>query len=190
MMPNQLKNDSFYCQHLFDNESNVSAIKNFYVEQPSGKGLEDYLKFSAATEEGFSSGRTYIVKSNLTNEIAAYFTLKSGLFTVSAGEDLFHTIPAVELANFAVNSEFRKKHPQIEKIGKTVFTDFILPLVDYARSIIGIQALYIYALPQDNLINYYCTIGFKRLSPEKEKFVHQHVKPKYDDGCIFMYQML
>ena len=25
---------------------------------------------------------------------------------------------------------------------------------------------------------------------EEEKFVHQHVKPKYDQGCIFMYQLI
>ena len=25
---------------------------------------------------------------------------------------------------------------------------------------------------------------------EEEKFVHQHIKPKYDKGCIFMYQLI
>ena len=34
------------------------------------------------------------------------------------------------------------------------------------------------------------TESFARLSEEKEKDVHSHVKPKYDDGCIFMYQIL
>ena len=28
------------------------------------------------------------------------------------------------------------------------------------------------------------------LKKEQEKFVQNHVKPKYDEGCIFMYQPL
>ena len=28
------------------------------------------------------------------------------------------------------------------------------------------------------------------LPEEQEKFVQNHVKPKYDEGCIFMYQPL
>ena len=41
-----------------------------------------------------------------------------------------------------------------------------------------------------NLIKHYKTFGFHRLSKEEEKFVHSHVKPKYDDGCVFMYQLV
>ena len=33
-------------------------------------------------------------------------------------------------------------------------------------------------------------LGFSRLPPEKESFVYGHVKPKYDQDCIFMYQPL
>ncbi len=185
-----ITDENFYCQHLFDSESNLAAIQDFFVSQPTGKGLELYLKNSASSEEGVGSARTYIVKSKMTDEIAAYFTLRSGLFTVSATEDYFHTISAVELSNFAVNSAFRKKFPHMEKIGRTVFTDFILPIVDSARTVIGIQALYIYALPEEHLIEYYKSLGFERLEIDEEQFVHQHVKPKYDEGCIFMYQLL
>ena len=53
-----------------------------------------------------------------------------------------------------------------------------------------LQDLNIYALPENNLINYYQSLGFSRLSPEEEDFVHQHVKPSYDEGCYFMYQII
>ncbi len=56
--------------------------------------------------------------------------------------------------------------------------------------LIGVQALYIYALPEDELIEHYSTFGFSRLEPELEEFVHKHVKPAYDESCIFMYQIL
>lgn len=47
-----------------------------------------------------------------------------------------------------------------------------------------------YALPDDKLIGYYGKLGFSRLPAEQESFVYSHVKPKYDDGCIFMFQPL
>lgn len=190
MMFLPLENELFYCQHLFDSEINIQEIQKFSVEQKTGKGLEHYLKEAASDEEKEGAARTYLVKSKRTHEIAAYFTLRSGLFTVKISDEYFYTIPSAELSNFAVNSAYRNSHPEISKIGMTVFSDFIIPLVDFMRSFMGIQALYIYALPESQLINHYEKMGFLRLSPEQEKYVHQHVKPKYDDGCIFMYQIL
>lgn len=104
-------------------------------------------------------------------------------------DEYFYTIPAIELSNFAVNSAYRKKHPEVNEIGTTVFSEFILPLIDFIREFVGIQAIYIYSLNEDKLINHYEDMGFKRLSREEEEYVHQHVKPKYDDGCVFMFQM-
>lgn len=190
MMFLPLENELFYCQHLFDSEINIQEIQKFSVDQKTGKGLERYLKEAAADGEKEGSARTYLVKSKITHEVAAYFTLRSGLFTVKISDEYFYTIPSAELSNFAVNSAYRNTHPEISKIGMTVFSDFIIPLVDFLRSFMGIQALYINALPESQLINHYEKMGFLRLSPEQEKYVHQHVKPKYDDGCIFMYQIL
>jgi hypothetical protein len=55
---------------------------------------------------------------------------------------------------------------------------------------IGVNALYIYALPEEKLIDHYQTMGFERLLERQEKFVQRHVKPEYDEGCIFMYQTI
>lgn len=46
------------------------------------------------------------------------------------------------------------------------------------------------ALPEEKLIEHYHTMGFSRLPEHQEKFVQRHVKPKYDEGCIFMYQVI
>lgn len=48
----------------------------------------------------------------------------------------------------------------------------------------------IYALPEERLMNHYKKMGFSRLPEAQEKFVQNHVKPKYDEDCIFMYQPL
>ena len=54
--------------------------------------------------------------------------------------------------------------------------------------LVGVKCLYIYALPEEKLIRYYNSLGFVRLPLDAETFVHTHVKPAYDQGCIFMYQ--
>lgn len=190
MMMIPLENPKFYIQHLSENPENLTEIKSFSVSQESGAGLENYLKNVAPSDEESSFARTYLVKSKSTHEIAAYFTLRNGLFTLELSDDDFYTIPAVELSNFAVNSVFRTNHPEIEKIGYTVFSDFVLPIVHFIRSFSGVKALYIYALPEDRLISHYEKFGFMRLEEDEEKFVHSHVKPKYDMDCIFMYQVL
>lgn len=156
-----IKTETFYYQHLFDSEDNIQAIRNFSVSQKSGKGLEEYLKVLSASEEDDNIARTYLVKDSETHEVASYFTLKSGFFTL-----------------------------ELSEIGKTTFREFILPLTRFIQTFLGAKALYIFALPEDKLIEHYEEMGFSRLSKEKEKYVHSHVKPKYDEGCIFMYQIL
>ena len=101
---------------------------------------------------------------------------------------MFDTIPAIELANLAVNDAYRREESKIAKIGFHVFDRFILPIVRNVADLIGVQCLYVYALPKERLIQYYASLGFMRLPSEAEAFVHSHVKPAYDRGCIFMYQ--
>lgn len=185
-----LETDLFYYEHLLDSSENLNLIQKFCVVNESGYGLERYLKEFAQLDEESGAARTYLVKDKITHEVVAYYSLKSGLFTVDAGEDYFYSISAIELSNFAVNSSYRKNHPKSKNLGSTVFAEFILPFIKYLKTFVGIQAVYIYALPEDKLIEHYKTMGFHRLDAEKEKFVHSHVKPKYDEGCIFMYQTI
>ena len=185
-----LETELFYYEHLLDSSYNLQLIQDFCVTNTSGYGLERYIKELAESDEKDGSARTYLVKDRFTHEIVAYFSLKTGLFTIDAGNDYFYSISGIELANFAVNSSYRKNHPDAKNLGSTVFAEFVLPFVNFIRSLVGIQAIYIYALPEDKLIKHYKTMGFHRLDPEDEQFVHQHVKPKYDEGCVFMYQLL
>ena len=71
-----------------------------------------------------------------------------------------------------------------------MLVDFIIPIVKHIQNFVAVKALYIYALPEEKLISHYKSLGFARLSEEEEAFVHAHVKPKYDDDCIFMYQIV
>ena len=181
----------FYYEHLLDSTDNLQLIKDFAVRERSAFGLELYLKQYAENDENEHQNSTYLVKDKKTKEIVGYFTLKTALFTIGIeGTEYFDSIPSVELSNFAVNSLYRVKHPEVKEIGKTVLTSFVVPIIKYIRNFVAVKALYIYALPEEKLIQHYESLGFKRLSSEEEAFVHAHVKPKYDDGCIFMYQIL
>ena len=134
--------------------------------------------------------RTYLIKDKETKELAGYFSLRTGLITVQSDEENFDTIPAIELSNFAVNKVFRENHPEVRFMGAFIFRTFIRPLAECMSKYIGVNSLYIYALPEDKLIEHYKTLGFSRLPVEQERFVYNHVKPKYDADCIFMYQTL
>ena len=49
------------------------------------------------------------------------------------------------------------------------------------------QLLCLYALPDPHLIRYYeKTLGFSRLEDPDANFIYGHIKPKYDQDCVFM----
>lgn len=185
---------NFAIEHIFDSPDNELLIQNFKVDKQSAKGLEYFLKYWAFPDEDEKSNRTYLIKDRTTGELAGYFSLRNGMITQQVNnlseDDIFNSIPAIELSNFAVNSEYKKNHKDITKLGAYIFTTFILKLTQKLSEYTGIQVLYIYALPNEKLIKYYKTLGFTRLLPEDEKYVHAHIKPKYDQKCIFMYQTI
>lgn len=149
-----------------------------------------YLKRYAVSDELSHEARTYLVKDSVTNEIVGYFSLKTGLVALRKKWSLFHfemdSLPAVELANFAVNSVYKAAHKEQKGIGSIIFLDFVLPIIKMAAERVGICIIYIFALPYSHLIKYYETLNFRRLDKFEEAFIHRHYKPRYDEGCIFM----
>ena len=181
--------EAYSVEHLFDSKENIERIKDFKVGS-NAEGLEMYLKEFAQNDENCNYSRTYLVKDKTTSEIVSYFSLRTGLITMQVEKEKFDSIPAIELSNFAVNQNYREKHPHIKQIGIYTFEFFVLPIVKCIAKYIGVNSLYIYALPEQKLIEHYGKMGFSRLPPKQERFVQHHVKPKYDEGCIFMYQVL
>ena len=178
--------DDFVIEHLVDSREHRQLLRSFSVAN-NANGLEVYLKRRALLDETRNECRTYLVKDVVSGELACYFSLRTGLITVSAGDGSFDTVPAAELSNFAVNASYSAAHRNMRKIGAYVFNKFILPVVRNIADWIGMRCLYIYALPKSKLISYYERLGFRRMSDEDAKFVYSHVKPRYDNGCVFMY---
>jgi len=189
-----LKNATFYCEHLGASENDWKDIQDFFVKDVRGNGLANYLKNIAIDDENNGIMRTYLVRANNSSELVGYFSLKAGLISFNEGKSDeiadFDTLPGIELANFAVNNFYLNKHPKLQGIGFTIFTDFIKPFVKDIAKLVGVKILYIFALPFDGLIRQYGRYGFMRLSAEHEVELHKRLKPRYDSECIFMYQML
>ena len=184
-----IENEIFYIEHLSDSIEDVRLVSDFKALN-GAKGLENYLKYQAFDDEKSRNARTYLVKDKLTDELAGYFSLRSGLIAIQAYRESFDTIPAVELSNLAINGEYREKHKDKKHLSYVFLQSFILPLAQVMSRYIGTSSIYIYALPDEKLIEHYTKLGFTRLPKKQEKFVQNHVKPKYDEGCVFMFQNL
>jgi len=178
-----LNTEHFVVEHLHGSLENQQLVSDF-VASNNARGL----KLQADIDENSNGSRTYLVKDAETGKLACYFSLRSGLIAVRREDDLFDTIPAIELANFAVNNVYRSEGGKVDRVGAYAFRKFVQPIVKCVADLVGVKYLYIYALPEEKLIQYYNWLGFVRLPHDAEAFVYSHVKPAYDQGCIFMYQ--
>ena len=190
-----LRNELFVCDHLGSSAHDEKDIMGFSVGHPSGTGLVNYLRYHAFPDENIGNMRTYMVRDVRTDELACYFSLKAGL--ISVNEVLtengieFDTLPGVELANFAVNDTYIKNHRNLKGLGSIIFTDFVVPIIENSSDNIGIRIIYLFALPETDLIQQYeKNYGFARLEKKAEDELHRRLKPGYDESCIFMYQSL
>ena len=167
---------------------------NFSVRDGRGEGLVYYLQHDAFPDEEAGVMRTYLVRDNRTSELAGYFSLKAGFVSFNEMETeagaRFDVLPGVELANFAVNDGYIQKNPDSKGAGAIIFKRLIVPIIENVSKQVGVKVIYIFALPVEALIHRYIQYGFKRLEPDQEIDVHKRIKPRYDEGCIFMHQIL
>lgn len=182
-----LDNEFFRIEHISDAKEIKKALAGFSAGNKA-LGLERYLKEMALTDEAEHDARTYLVRDVVTDEIAAYFSLRTCLVPLPIDDSCIYTIPGIELSNFARNTNYRPGRKGIEKVGGYVFFRFVLPLVRHVSSLIGARLLCLYALPTSRLIRYYETLGFRKLDSAKMDFIHKRIKPKYDQGCVFMFR--
>ena len=86
-----LDNEYFRVEHILDAKNGRKAISEFSVGNEA-KGLERYLKESALSDEKEQDARTYLVRDAVTDEVAAYFSLRAGLVPVPITDDDIYTI--------------------------------------------------------------------------------------------------
>ena len=189
-----LENELFYCEHISGSDKTKAELKEFTVKENTGHGLVNYLQHYALDDECLREMRTYLVRDKRTKEIVGYFSLKAGMVSVNEKRKLFHkefdNVAGIELANFAVNNSYKESHKDYVGIGQIIFYYFIMPIVRNVSQQIGARILFIFSLPYKNLMAYYETLHFSRLSASEEYFVHKRIKPRYDRDCVFMCQTI
>ena len=183
------------CRHISDSKESIKTIQNFSVSHPeTGSDLERYLKNVAIQDEADGIMRTYLVHHKITDECVGYFSLKAGLvstneITLPDKSIAFDTFPGVELSNFALNRHFQDKFKR-PGLGGILFRKLITPFVLKHAATLGINVIYLFALPYQKLIATYEKYGFHRLPKQAEIELHRRIKPYYDKSCVFMFQPL
>ena len=163
------------------------------------QALEDYIKNFAISDQLAGRNNTYVVYDKWVHCIIGYFSLKAGsvrLYDYMFGTEYTDLLPGVELAMFAVNENYavatnnRIKRYYGMGAGEYIFLQYALPIIQDISSKVGMCILYLFALPDDTLINYYQTkLGFNLPQKEDGKKIKPYV-PTFDDGCTFMYRLL
>lgn len=181
----------YYIVRIDKNE--LYDVHSFKCRRDGGF-LEEYLKSFALEDELSNKARTYLVRDMSTDELVAYFSLKAGFVSANESNRIFErsfdSVPAVELANFAVNINYLETHPEAKGVGKEIFYNLVLWVIDNAREWVGIDIVYLFVLPNESLINRYKEYGFSRLSSFQERAIHKRIRPRYDKSCIFMFRQL
>ena len=112
-------------------------------------------------------------------------------------EELSQDLNSYELKMFRIQHDetqltmylckLAKQH-QEQSINKTFLVNFIIPYLNEARKYIAIKDLYIFAINNPKLINYYKSrLGFHEIKNVEDKSFFEYAKPEYDDYCKFLF---
>ncbi len=193
-----LQNTFFYCEHLEFTEDVNREVQFFYNDFIEAKGVTDYIQGTAFADEQQGANRTYLVRDNKSDELVAYFSLKTGLVAKNGIEITepnripINILPGIEMSYFGVNQDYINKHPNRKGCGLIIFNDFIVPIALQTRELVGSMILYAFSIDTTGklLEKYLTEYKFKRLPAEIEEPIHQILKPNIDGDCLFIYQQL
>lgn len=194
------RNELFYCEHLVLSRETMYDVDEFKISRIEGKGLVEYLQYQAFQDEKNGAQRIYLVRDLRTDELVAYFGLKTGLISNNErkisldGKEqvVFDTVSGIELAEFAINDNYIAVHPDYKGCGVIIFNDFILRICEQVKEIVGCEILFGYSVDTEGklLQRYLREYGFERLDPESEERVQERFRPFFDKGCVFIYQKI
>ena len=190
-MPRLYENDLYYCEHLQLTREVNDELNDFLISKHrEGKGVMDYLQVQAVRDETEELMKTYLVRDAMTEELAAFFSVRAGSVKLEfVADDKVGIYPGVELAYFGVNERYIEDHPENKGMGIQVFEKMIIPIAKEMRSFAAVKGIFGYAVNGTTLMDRYVnSYGFNRLSPENEERLHQSYRPNTDGDCIFIYK--
>ncbi len=177
----------FYVEELSP-DLNSYELKMFRIQHDETQ-LTKYLCKLAKEHQTQSINKTFLVREKGSKNLVAFFCLKAATLPYNDKDEIF-LIPAVELTHFAVDERYKDIFDKTSdiKTGEVIFWNFIIPYINEARHYIAIKDLYIFAINNPKLINYYKDrLGFHEIEKIEDKCFFEYAKPEYDDYCKFLY---
>ena len=185
-----MQDNTFYLDEL--TQDTYSYELKTFRSQHDEVQLEKYLKNYAKKHVEKKVNKIYLIRSTKTNQIAAWFGLKTATLPYNDIGDSF-LIPAIELTHFAVDERYKKADitSEVMRTGEFIFWNYIIPIVQEVSQKVACKVLFVFAIDTPKLIKYYKDIlKFKEITNIDEKQYFEFAVPDYDDDCKFLYYPL
>lgn len=186
--------------HLFRFE--VLEVLDEYGVSKTPKGLQNSINNRIAEMDSRNLLKTYLVYAKHYNsdlnkdieELAFVFCLRSSSMNFTERNNsisMNEIIPAVELVYFAAEKNYREKHPSTKGLGLFVYDNFLTPIVQQIAKLVGCKNLYLFAINDKTLVDYYCDkLMFESLPEELEDAVVNNLVTEDNEKCKFLYQQI
>ena len=138
--------------------------------------LNNYLKIDSFQDMTSNRSRIYIIEEELSKKIVGYYSIRTnGIIYIDRNNyDKNISIPVMEISEFAIDIDFQGKG-----IGTGIFHTCILLKSDILLSIIGLQAILVYAF-HERAIEFYKKLGFQKLEKEDGFII---LEDDFSKGC-------
>ena len=133
----------------------------------------------------------YVDKSG-KKELACVFCIRcsSMLFHNPSKKNFFSEIvPCIELVYLAIDANYYQNHPEIKRTGGMVFDKFIVDIVQEINRLCGCKYLFLFAINDKKLVNYYIDrMDFHELPKEEDSGMIEYLRTYSTKDCKFLFQ--
>lgn len=188
-------NKNFFCASLSTYEERQLLFRfDVYDEYKiddenpwSVKNLKDIINNEVVGLNESDRLRTYLIfdDSGEKEELACVFCLRTN--DLLLGDE---TVPSIELAYFAMEKSYKKKHSDYEGVGRYFFNVFILPIIETTYHLTGGVFLHLFAINNKKLVSFYKKLGFISLEEKDDKEILSYEENEGNQDCKFLFIQL
>lgn len=177
---------------LFITDVNKNKLKTFDCGDTEYATMSFFLRDEALNfhKRGMAFTKVYIDGDN-HDTIIGYSSLKASCFQYTApyqysGDEILHVVPSVEIARFAISTEYQSKlfQEEGEKYSDYILSQVLQDIMDLREYALGVEAVVLFSINRPKQLHFYKKNGFHALS-EQAVFTSTE-----NDGCIPMYMPL
>ena len=113
------------------------------------------------------------------DSLIAYFSLLASCIFLNDSSSNSNIIPAIEVKMFAIDKKYRKLN-----LSHRLLADIYDIVMSYLRYV-GAEALILYSVPAEKVVQMYENNGFKKMLENFSMY-----KSNFNDGCVPMYRFI